>query len=297
MDKVEILLSTYNGSKYITDLLNSISKLNHDNFDIELFIRDDGSEDNTVEIIKKILNKYKIVYKIEQGNNIGWIKSFSWLINNSGEADFYAYCDQDDVWCPDKIKKSILELKKINDKKPALYCSNVIYTDNNLNRIGKSENPTKYYLIDQMIKCKVLGCTEVINNSCMVLLKKYRNNYIAHDWWTMCCCLYNHGTIISDQETYILYRRHENNSSKAGYKAKTRLFDQLNKHHYRSIMAKQLYSKENTNDLCSQFIRDLANYKENAMSYFRLVLGNRYYKNISFKEKIMIKAYIAIGLA
>ena len=100
--KLIVLLSTYNGEKYLREQLNSLVKqiLRPD----QILIRDDGSSDATMDIIKYYADSYKFI-KYYQGENLGAAKSFMELINKAEEADYYALCDQDDVWFEDKLQR------------------------------------------------------------------------------------------------------------------------------------------------------------------------------------------------
>ena len=95
MNKILILMSTYNGEKYLSEQLNSL--LLQENVNIKILIRDDGSTDNT----HKILNFYSSNYpniSWYTGENKGPALSFMDLLFNAPESDYYAFCDQDDVW-------------------------------------------------------------------------------------------------------------------------------------------------------------------------------------------------------
>ena len=94
MNKVQVLLSTYNGEKYIKEQIESI--LNQEGVEVSLLIRDDGSSDRTIEIVKKISeqNNNIILFK---GQNMGPARSFMDLVKKSDEVDYYAFADQDDV--------------------------------------------------------------------------------------------------------------------------------------------------------------------------------------------------------
>ena len=97
--KVAVLLSTYNGEKYVGAQIHSILTQNYKN--IEIVVRDDGSKDKTVEIIKEYMQKYSNIV-LHQGENLGFIKSFFELLKYE-DADYYAFADQDDIWLPNKI--------------------------------------------------------------------------------------------------------------------------------------------------------------------------------------------------
>ena len=97
MKKVQVLLSTYNGEKYLKEQLDSI--IAQKGVDVHILARDDGSKDDTI----KILEGYENI-DIIKGSNIGVCKSFFELINKSGEYDYYSFADQDDVWDCDRNK-------------------------------------------------------------------------------------------------------------------------------------------------------------------------------------------------
>ena len=114
--KVAILMSTYNGEKYLKEQIESLLAQTYGN--IEIYIRDDGSKDNTIKIIKNYKEKYNNIV-LKEGKNIGFINSFFELLNLCNDADYYAYCDQDDVWMNDKIERAVKFLGKTDENKPA----------------------------------------------------------------------------------------------------------------------------------------------------------------------------------
>ena len=94
--KIAVLMSTYNGQKYLDEQLMSIADQTFSKM-MTLYIRDDGSTDNTLKIIEKWKKKIDIVFF--QGENVGPARSFWKLLMNSEiQADYYAFCDQDDIW-------------------------------------------------------------------------------------------------------------------------------------------------------------------------------------------------------
>ncbi|HOV15546.1 MAG TPA: glycosyltransferase, partial [Spirochaetota bacterium] len=123
--KINILMSTYNGEKYLKEQLDSL--LNQTYKNIKIYIRDDGSSDNTLNILKEYNKENKI--NLFVGENIGFVKSFFWLIKNSDNADYYSFSDQDDVWFPGKLEKAINLLNKYDSQIPTLYFSNFDYYD------------------------------------------------------------------------------------------------------------------------------------------------------------------------
>ena len=133
-EQIDILLATYNGEKYLSELIDSILSQTYKN--IRLIISDDCSKDNT----REILDKYKkedsrvIVYKQEQ--NQGYVKNFEFLLKKV-ESDYYMLADQDDVWLPEKVEKSLQKLKAENAD---LVFGDLEVVDQNLKTIHPSFN-------------------------------------------------------------------------------------------------------------------------------------------------------------
>lgn len=208
---VNILMSTFNGEKYIEEQINSI--IAQKNIDIFLSIRDDGSTDNTIDLIKKISDKHKNL-KYYPEENLGYKLSFMNLIYNKSQEmyDFYAFSDQDDIWLESKLETAI---KKIGDvDEPRLYFSNCLMVDNKLDRLGllhKEPLRISEDLNTNIVNGFAHGCTIVFNKSAMKLIKEYKVNYeCAHDYWIP-LIVNEFGELIYDFEPHILYRQHTNN--------------------------------------------------------------------------------------
>jgi len=204
--KVVILISTYNGEKYIKEQIDSLINQTYKN--IEIFIRDDGSRDATVDIINEYVKKYNNV-KLEMGENIGFINSFFELLRIAEEgADYFAYCDQDDVWMEDKIERAVSFMEKSNESKPVLYFSNSDYYDVEMNYLRTAEKNKIYNFRNSLVECVTQGMTMVINKTAKNIITKNRpNNCLYHDWWTYMVCS-GLGEIIYDDKSLVKYRRH-----------------------------------------------------------------------------------------
>ena len=199
-----VLLSTYNGEKYLPELLDSV--MAQKDVLIDVLARDDGSKDKTVEILKK----YDRV-QVYTGENLKPAKSFLDLILTADAYDYYALCDQDDVWKPEKVISAIEHIKDSN--KPTLYSSAVEVVDRDLNFIRKSftDNSFKDPLYD-ILTYGTPGCTFVFNKALMQKLKEYKPTTISmHDSWISFVCLAVNGLFYSEHEAYILYRQHDAN--------------------------------------------------------------------------------------
>lgn len=210
--KIHILLSTYNGEKYLKEQLDSIFKQTYKNF--VLFIRDDGSSDHTVEIIKNYRKQSDFItnrIRLLEGTNVGWQRSFWLLLEQSQGAQYYAFCDQDDVWLPQKLEAAVDMLEKEDNSKPVLYYANYSYCDEKLNILHEAPKP-KMPLIFQnvMLYTPAFGFAIVINESLRCkALEVSDNNKLAHDGWVQKVAAAM-GKIIFDEKSRALYRRHGN---------------------------------------------------------------------------------------
>lgn len=212
MKKVQILMSTYNGEKYIETQLNSILEQNYKQ--IFLLIRDDGSTDHTLKILSQYERKYKNISVI-RGENIGVIESFFTLMQKADEkADYYAFSDQDDKWLAHKISKAIEALEKEDDKKALLYCSSKTLVDKDLKLLHSEIDYTKEIIPsfgNALVQNICTGCTCVFNKKlCDSIKNNIPNNIIMHDWWLYLVAA-AFGKVIYDKNSYILYRQHEGN--------------------------------------------------------------------------------------
>ena len=107
---VTVVMSTYNGEKYISEQIDSILKQNC--VRVKLYIRDDGSKDNTRQMIEEYAKRYDNIY-YEFGENVGFSKSFLYALKNAPDAQYYAFSDQDDVWSEDKIITTIALIQDV----------------------------------------------------------------------------------------------------------------------------------------------------------------------------------------
>lgn len=207
---IQVLISTYNGEKYLKELMDSV--LNQDVKQLTLIIRDDGSNDNTLKILDAYSNKKNI--KIFAERNIGVIQSFFKLLKLSyPNSDYYAFCDQDDVWMRDKLSRAISKLNEFPEEIPLMYCSRMILVNDKLNIIRYSKPLRKPPSFNNaLVESIAAGCTIVINNSARkLLLKKIPLSTLMHDWWIY-LTISAFGKVIYDIEPKILYRLHSSNT-------------------------------------------------------------------------------------
>ena len=211
--KVIILMSTYNGEKYVEEQMESLLGQSYKN--IEIYIRDDGSRDKTVDILKLYETNPKI--HLIQGNNVGFIDSFFEVVRVCGDADYYAFCDQDDKWMPEKIQYGVEMLDMEDQKSPLLYFSNYDFYNEKMEFMNhKKPVAGEPSFQNSLVDCMPLGFTVMFNKRAMELLKSHiPENSCGHDWWTYMVCA-GLGKIIYDDRVTVCYRRTGNNVSPGG---------------------------------------------------------------------------------
>ena len=218
--KVAILMSTYNGERYLTEQVDSLLSQTYEN--IEIYIRDDGSKDNTIKIIENYKEKNNNII-LKEGKNIGFINSFFELLKACNDADYYAYCDQDDIWMEDKIERAVKFLEKTDENKPALYFSNSDYYDSDMNFLATAEKNKIYNFRNSLVECVTQGMTMVINNKTrQTIIENKPETCLFHDWWTYMICS-GFGQIVYDDKSLVKYRRHNKSVTVEG-KSKIELF-------------------------------------------------------------------------
>ena len=212
--KVKVLLATYNGKEYIEEQLQSLYA--QEKVEVDILVRDDGSTDGTIEILNAWQSKGKLHWY--SGERLGPADSFMRLVHESDlECDYYAFCDQDDYWMPDKLISAIMMLNSAYggmNTREYLYYSAVKLVDADLQPIDSCFK--KKYRIESfggsLIATFAGGLTFVWNKSLMIKLQLYMPRYmLMHDNWVYIVCLALGGKVIYDENPHVLYRQHNNN--------------------------------------------------------------------------------------
>ena len=210
--KVAVLISTYNGEKYIKEQLDSI--LNQTYKNIEIVIRDDGSKDSTVDIIKEYQERYNNII-LKEGTNVGFIKSFFQLLSLA-DADYYAFCDQDDSWIENKIELAVRALNEVDNSKPNMVFGNSDYYDENMKLIGKGEEHKTFSFKNSLYECVAQGMTMTINQVAKkIIIENLPEKCLFHDWWTYMICS-GLGNVLYNDTTVVKYRRFAKNATAEG---------------------------------------------------------------------------------
>jgi len=222
---IAILLSTFNGEKYLRELLDSLFTQTYKDF--ILIIRDDGSIDGTVYILEEYKKKHKNIILLDNRENKGVIGSFSYLLEyavHNTNCDYFMFCDQDDVWKENKIEITLNKMQEIEKQKgkgiPILIHTDLEVVDENLNLISKSF--WKYCSISPklnsfnrlLVQNTVTGCTVMINRVLATISIPIPKGVIMHDWWLGLVAA-KFGVIEFLKHPTIKYRQHENNDTGA----------------------------------------------------------------------------------
>ena len=109
MAEIGIILATYNGEKYLREQLDSI--LSNTFKDYEIHICDDGSTDGTIAIAKEYAEKYPQITVWQNEKNQGYTGNFLKAVQRE-TAPYFMFCDQDDIWKPDKIEVTYRAMKE-----------------------------------------------------------------------------------------------------------------------------------------------------------------------------------------
>lgn len=290
MSKIAVLMSTYNGEQFIEEQLESLAnqKCSHE---VNIYIRDDGSSDRTISIIEKWKQNLKI--DLFTGENLGPAYSF-WelLTNKSIHADYYAFCDQDDIWDEDKLEIAVSHL----NSKVHLYacnCRNIDADGNVIEEFWKKEKPE--ITLDKLFVSGIAqGCAMVFTDSLRnYILGKNITCITMHD---LIVCMYGltFGDFYWDCNPHFSYRFHNNNvvanKNRKGLAAKFATLKRWKKNKKRSLtqVAKELIQNTEIYDREQrEFVKQLANAKVSIRSKIYLFR----YKKIKSTDKPALKSF------
>lgn len=211
MKRVCVILSAYNGERYLREQVESI--LAQTGVEVTLLIRDDGSQDGTPGIMKDIQairSNVRCVY----GENIGFRRSFyDMLLAADDTYDYYAFSDQDDVWDADKLSHAV-ELLEQTEGSVRLYASGLRVVDENLRFMYNNSFPglrTDYGAA--LSRQRIAGCTMVFDRGLTAQCRRFRitpemGHLFSHDAAVYYICLACGGQVVFDPESRISFRRH-----------------------------------------------------------------------------------------
>jgi len=218
MQEACVLMSTYNGGKYVKEQIDSILSQDYDGA-ILILIRDDGSTDDTLNIIRSIsCPDNREIQMLEAENNLGPQRSFLTLIEKAPKAEYYFFADQDDVWKSDHVQSAVDMLRKSDV--PALYCSNYSLVDSNLKMLSQYEITEKprFTPLKSLFYNQIPGCCMAWNEKLhKYLIQMHPENVMMHDSYVLSFACFV-GEVLYDPESYILHRIHGGNVIGTGHK-------------------------------------------------------------------------------
>lgn len=208
--RVQVLLSTYNGAEFLAPQLESI--LSQHDAAVSILIRDDGSRDRTLEVIRAFMRDGADIRLIE-GSNVGVVRSFFALIDAADDTcALFAFCDQDDVWLPDKLSTAA---RLIGERaEPSVFASPVWITDDGHRRLGQTSVPPRPLTLgNALVQNRLIGCTTVFNAPLLRLIRQHPPDLARvymHDWWVYLTAGAFGSVVFHDVPT-VLYRQHASN--------------------------------------------------------------------------------------
>ncbi len=205
-------MSTYNGERFLAAQIQSLIDQSYDRW--KLLVRDDGSSDRTCELLAGFAAEDPRIQILDAHNNLGAADSFLSLVAAAGDADYYAFCDQDDVWDTDKLLRSrdaIVDYAR----RPALYCSGVLRVDDNLNPLGSTRACARGpSFANALLQNIAIGCSILVNRTAFKLIRSRLpepGHIFMHDWWCYQLVAAS-GHVVYDPRPSLAYRQHAANA-------------------------------------------------------------------------------------
>jgi glycosyltransferase involved in cell wall biosynthesis len=208
---VSVVLSTYNGSAFIADQLASLASQTRR--PDRLVLRDDGSTDDSVLCVENWARAEMIeLQNVSARERLGPARSFLTALKAAAPADVFLFCDQDDVWLPDKIERAVREIINKDSSQPYMVATRLLIVDAELQPIGLSPIPQNLSFGSAVCESVVTGCTLAFNDALrQLLVREIPLKFEMHDWW--CYMLASgSGQVSFDAKPSIKYRQHHGNA-------------------------------------------------------------------------------------
>ncbi len=210
---IAILLCTKDGERFLDEQLESIHDQNLSN--IALYASDDGSTDNTTDILSRHQTDWgEQHFSIRSGPQQGYAANFlSQVCNTDIQADYYAFADQDDVWEADKLSRAIEQLETTASDTPALYCARrklIAETGADIGQTPLFRRAPSF--ANSLVQSLSGGNTMVFNQAARnILCQAGQPHIVSHDWWAYSLISGAGGTIFYDAHPSVRYRQHDDN--------------------------------------------------------------------------------------
>lgn len=223
-DKITILLATKDGARFLAQQLQSYRDQSHRNW--ELLVSDDGSSDQTLDIVRAFAAGVSQRVTIIQGPRLGFALNFLSLVQSSEvRGNFFCFSDQDDVWLPNKLERSLRWIETVPAEAPALYCGRTELVDAGGRSLGLSRlfrKPPSFR--NALIQSIGGGNTMLFNGATREILCSLppHNKIVSHDWLAYQAVTAVGGQIRYDEAPCLQYRQHAENltGSNTGFDAR-----------------------------------------------------------------------------
>ncbi len=218
--RVAILLSTYDGERFVEEQLDSLLRQTH--VELVVHVRDDGSSDATLSIVERCARADARIVVVRDGRgNLGAANSFLALLSTVDAADYVMFCDQDDVWFPEKVARFVERVRQVEARHargtPVLVFGDMIVTDEHLRPIAQSFWAHRRLLMDDyqdwrtlMFANPVAGCSAILNMPAVQLLDDFGPSPVLHDLLAA-VLMARHGVVETLPTPTMHYRQHDSN--------------------------------------------------------------------------------------
>lgn len=209
--RVAILMATYNGAAYLEEQLDSLRSQTHPWIDV--IVSDDGSEDGTLDILLEWKQKWdRGDFLFRRGPGRGFAENFrSLIVDPVFDADYFAFCDQDDLWEPDKLEIAVSRLAGATPDTPALFCSRTLTMSEVGEAVGSSPLfARKPSFENALVQSLAGGNTMVLNRSAQSTMERAsrRSGFVSHDWWAYLLVSGAGGDVFYCARPLVRYRQH-----------------------------------------------------------------------------------------
>lgn len=295
-------MSSYNGAQHVERQIESI--LRQENVEVHLTIRDDGSCDDTLSILRSIERRFPTQIAVWSGENVGYKRSFLMLLAMAQDADYYAFSDQDDLWEPNKLSAA---LAMIHGKEKVLYVSNLTICNPELQVLGKTTfRRINSSIYSNFTRHRYAGCTYVFDRRLKQIVSVFSYLVLpvrqmpSHDA-LVCRCAYACGEVVLDEQSYIKHIRYADSVTAGG----NGLFKRI-KMEWRGVISPAVTSNtaklileclapniraENVN-----FLQQVASYKQSFAAWTRLLCNPKmrcgiFVCDLKCKLQIAVRTY------
>ena len=290
---VLVLMSTYNGEAYLRKQLDSI--LHQDKLKVHLMVRDDGSTDQTCNILAEYGEKCPNM-EWQTSENVGFVRSFSILAEKAlsfpEPVDYYAFSDQDDIWMPNKLKTACRYLEDFDQNTPLLFSSNSLFVDDNMRVLGTFHRETPHYTKQNvMIYPTEQGCSMVFNRSALELYDANPPKNAWHDRWMCLICNFL-GKSVYCQSPLFYYRIHGGNMIGKKQNFWARIMDDIKffftSDAKNSQMVEEFYQsyKSRLSDEDRDILNVFLHYKDSFKNKWKIVMSPEYQRASNWQERM-----------